>query len=324
MTTPQPKSQQAIAIVKRKDEISAQASEFAKSLPQTIPTDKFVRTMHTAIQLNPDLAIATLHSVMAGCLKAAADGLVIDNREATLTVYNVKKKDATGKETWVKEAVYVPMVTGIMKRVRNSGEVSRFNAFVVHENDTFKRTLGLDPTLIHEPNDDNPGKAKGAYAVCLYKDGALDYEYMTAAQILKIGGETKNANQYDPAKGKSYEEWWRKTVIRRLSKRLPMSSDLARVIEHVDEYYNATAVETVDKETGEIIESVTDKPKRTRKTGGAAAEKLAQAEAKHEGGQLPPAEQSNDAQAGGNIEDAEYEEIDNDNGQDDNLTDDVI
>lgn len=324
MTTPQPKSQQQIAIVKRKDEISASAAEFAKSLPQTIPTDKFVRTMHTAIQLNPDLAIATLHSVMAGCLKAAADGLVIDNREATLTVYNVKKKDAAGKETWVKEAVYVPMVTGIMKRVRNSGEVSRFNAFVVHENDIFKRTLGLDPTLTHEPNDENPGKAKGAYAVCLYKDGALDYEYMTAAQILKIGNETKNANQYDPAKGKSFEEWWRKTVIRRLSKRLPMSSDLARVIEHVDEYYKAAAVETVDKETGEIIEGAADKPKRTRKSSGAAADKLAQAEANSDAGQPSTTSASDDAQAGNNIEYAEYEEVDSGNGQDDNLTDDVI
>jgi len=320
MTTPTPKSTQAVAILKRKDEIAAQSSEFAKSLPATIPTDKFVRTMQTAIQLNPDLAIATLHSVMAGCLKAAADGLVIDNREATLTVYNVKKKDSTGKETWVKEAVYVPMVTGIMKRVRNSGEVSRFNAFVVHENDVFRRTLGLDPTLIHEPNDDNPGKAKGAYAVCLYKDGALDYEYMTAAQIMKIGNETKNAHQYDPGKGKSYEEWWRKTVIRRLSKRLPMSSDLARVIEHVDEYYKATAPEgeesLIDASTGEVLHTTKERKPRVKKEAGGAAEKLAQAEAA----------QATEEQQPSNAVDAEYEEVDQggDQGQGDDLTDDVI
>lgn len=320
MSNPTPKSAQAVAILKRKDEIAAQSSEFAKSLPATIPTDKFVRTMQTAIQLNPDLAIATLHSVMAGCLKAAADGLVIDNREATLTVYNVKKKDSTGKETWVKEAVYVPMVTGIMKRVRNSGEVSRFNAFVVHENDVFRRTLGLDPTLIHEPNDDNPGKAKGAYAVCLYKDGALDYEYMTAAQIMKIGNETKNANQYDPSKGKSYEEWWRKTVIRRLSKRLPMSSDLARVIEHVDEYYKATAPEgeesLIDASTGEVLHTTKERKPRAKKEAGAAAEKLAQAEAA----------QATEEQQPSNAVDAEYEELDQggEQGQGDDLTDDVI
>lgn len=321
MTTAAPKSQQALAIVKRKDEIAAASAEFAKTLPATIPTEKFVRTMQTAIQLNPDLAIATMHSVMAGCLKAAADGLVIDNREATLTVYNVKKKDAAGKEAWVKEAVYVPMVTGIMKRVRNSGEVSRFNAFVVHENDVFRRTLGLDPTLIHEPNDDNPGKAKGAYAVCLYKDGALDYEYMTAAQIMKIGNDTKNAHQYDPSKGKSYEEWWRKTVIRRLSKRLPMSSDLAQVIKHVDDYYEAVAPESsVDAETGEVIESnVAEKPKRSRKAAGAAAEKLAEATSSVSTEQAAPEQNSN-------VQEAQYEEVDQGEApwQDDNLADDVI
>lgn len=319
MTTTAPKSQQALAIVKRKDEIAAASAEFAKTLPATIPTEKFVRTMQTAIQLNPDLAIATMHSVMAGCLKAAADGLVIDNREATLTVYNVKKKDAAGKETWVKEAVYVPMVTGIMKRVRNSGEVSRFNAFVVHENDVFRRTLGLDPTLIHEPNDDNPGKAKGAYAVCLYKDGALDYEYMTAAQIMKIGNDTKNAHQYDPSKGKSYEEWWRKTVIRRLSKRLPMSSDLARVIEHVDEYYKATEADetTIDATTGEVVHQPKERKPRAKKEPGAAADKVAQAEA----AQATPRQEESS-----NTVDAEYEEVDQggDQGQGEDLTDDVI
>jgi len=342
--TQQPQQQKAAPaptlgqlVVKAKEEVGQLAAQFQRTLPPSIPADKFVRTVQTAIQMNPDIARATRDSIINACMKAAADGLVLDGREAVLNVYNVKKKDASGKETWVKEAVYIPMVTGIFKRVRNTGEISRFNAFVRHENDLFKRTLGLEPSLIHEPNDDNPGKAIGAYAVCLYKDGAVDYEYMTEAQIMHIGNSTKNKDQYDQTKGKNFEEWWRKTVIRRLSKRLPMSSDLQNVIQRVDELYEPE--EPIQTPGAEPEQPEQPKQKRTytKRTGGAAAK---MAEGAGETQQPLPMQQeqqpgaqtaSNEQQHApehdpetGEIMDADYEEVDEGRGHDDTLTDDVI
>ena len=118
-------------------------SDLKKMLPPSLPSDKFIRTVQTAITLNPDIAECDKNSVLASCMKAAADGLVLDGREATLTIYNTKQKDGTYK----KMAQYIPMVAGIIKRVRNSGEVSRLNAFVVYENDKFHVAYGLDMKL---------------------------------------------------------------------------------------------------------------------------------------------------------------------------------
>jgi recombination protein RecT len=174
-------------------------------------------------------------------------------------------------------AQYIPMVAGIIKRVRNSGEVARLNAFVRYENDDFHVAYGLEMSLRHEPNFENPGKPLGAYAVCLFKDGEVDFEYMSAAQIKAIGAQGKNAAQYDPGTGKNYGEWWRKTAIRRLSKRLPVNSDLASVIERIDDDYDfkpTGSAETPDADTGYDHDTGEVKEKLPAKARGSAAAKL--------------------------------------------------
>ena len=260
-------------VVQRKNEIQAQEAELKKMLPPSIPSDKFVRTVQTAITLNPDLAQADKNSVLTACMKAASDGLVLDGREAAQTIYNTKQKDGSYK----KMAQYIPMVAGIIKRVRNSGEVARLNAFVRYENDEFHVAYGLEMKLEHKPNFEDPGKPLGAYAVCLFKDGESDFEYMSAKQILNIAGQGKNAEQYDPAKGKNFGEWWRKTAIRRLSKRLPVDSDIARVVERIDDDFDFKPGgrdhgPLVD-EDGVVIEHP-EAEKPAGKTRGAAAAKL--------------------------------------------------
>src|SRR3954454_16240199 len=92
-------------VVKRKNEIAAMESDLKKMLPPSLPSDKFIRTVQTAIALNPDIAEADKSSVLGACMKAAADGLVLDGREAVLTVYNTKQKDGSYK----KVAQYLPM-----------------------------------------------------------------------------------------------------------------------------------------------------------------------------------------------------------------------
>jgi phage RecT family recombinase len=260
-----------LAVIQRKNEIQQQEAELRKMLPPSIPTDKFIRTVQTAITLNPDLAECDKNSVLTSCMKAASDGLVLDGREAALVTYNVKKKDGT----WGKSAQYIPMVAGIIKRVRNSGEVARLNAFVVHENDLFDVEFGLEMSLRHKPNFANPGNPMGAYAVCKFKDGETDFEFMSLKQIEGIRDRSKSKD-----KGPWQTDWSemaRKTVLRRLAKRLPVDSDLARVVERIDEDYDLKpagevvtpdADAVIDHETGEV------KDKPPAKARGSAAAKL--------------------------------------------------
>ena len=259
-----------LAVVKRKNEVQQQEGELRKMLPASIPSDKFVRTVQTAITLNPDLAEADKNSVLTACMKAASDGLVLDGREAALTIYNVKQKDGT----WKKVAQYIPMVAGIIKRVRNSGEVARLNAFVVYKNDLFHVSYGLEMSLKHEPNFTDPGEPLGAYAVCLFKDGQTDFEFMSLKQIEGIRERSKSKDS-GPWKT-DWSEMARKTAIRRLSKRLPVDSDMSRVVERIDEDYALTPagqVDTPHDADGVVLDhAAAEKP--ATKTRGAAASKL--------------------------------------------------
>ncbi len=259
-------------VVQRKNEIQSMEADLKKMLPPSLPSDKFIRTVQTAITLNPDIAECDKISVIAACMKAAADGLVLDGREAVLNIYNTKQKDGS----WKKSAQYIPMVAGIIKRVRNSGEVSRLNAFVVYERDVFHVTYGLEMSLKHEPNFDDPGRPIGAYAVCLFKDGEIDFEFMSLKQIEAVRERSK-AKDSGPWKT-DWSEMARKTVIRRLSKRLPVDSDIARVVERIDEDYDfkpSDKVATPHDEDGVVIENQEPaKPAKPANTKGAAAAKL--------------------------------------------------
>lgn len=256
-------------VLSRKNKLQSMQQEFQMALPPNVPAEKFVRTVLTAIQMNPQIAEATEQSVINSCMKAATDGLILDGREAALTIYNTNK-GTKEQPKWVKEAQYMPMVTGIIKRVRNSGEVSRFNAFVVHKNDKFTIRLGLEMTLEHEPNFNEPGEVIGAYAICRFSDGLDDFEFMPKREIEAIRARSKS-----PSKGPwqtDYEEMCKKTVMRRLSKRLPMSSDLRNVLQRVDDLYdmNDEPQTAIDTSTGEILEAQPAKRPYKKRAGAAA------------------------------------------------------
>ncbi len=195
--------------------------EFKKTLPAHVPPEKFVRVCVTAAQNNPDLLTADRTTLYGACMKCATDGLLPDGREAALVIFGGKVQ-------------YMPMVAGILKKVRNSGELASIAAHVVHKKDRFKFTLGDDEKIEHEtpPLDEERGEPIGAYAVALLKDGSRIREVMTLSEIEKVRAVSR-AGQGGP-----WKAWWgemaKKTVIRRLSKRLPMSTDLESVIHSED------------------------------------------------------------------------------------------
>lgn len=290
-------------VVQRKQDVQNLQPELQRMLPPSIPADKFVRTVQTAITLNPDIAQCDKQSVLAACMKAASDGLILDGREAVLNVFNVKVKKG-GQEVWEKRAQYMPMVTGVIKRVRNSGEVARLNAFVVHANDEFEVTYGLDMSLKHRPNFADPGHPIGAYAICRFKDGLDDFEFMTRAEIEDIRGRSKSKD-----KGPWVTDWKemaKKTVIRRLSKRLPMDSDLRNVVQRIDEDYEFEQPKNdtpqVDPETGEVTGPAAAAPAKKR---GGAASKLNPQPAE------PPAPEPREEPAAV-VTEAQYEDVDAD------------
>lgn len=207
----------------------AMTGQFKMALPAHISVEKFQRVAITAISQNADVLKGDKRTLFAACMKAAQDGLLPDGREAALTTFG-------------STVTYMPMVAGILKKVRNSGAVSTIHSAVVYERDRFRYWVDSEGQhLEHEPVlFGERGKALGAYAMAMTKDGDLYIEPLSMADIEKIRSVSR-AKDNGP-----WKTWWeemaKKSAIRRLSKKLPMSTDrddeLRRVIERDDELYD--------------------------------------------------------------------------------------
>lgn len=226
-----PAERKANPVAVIRENLTAMAPEFKAALPAHVPVEKFTRVAMTAIQNTPDLLDADRRSLFGACVRLAQDGLLPDGREAALVIFNTK--DKTGG--WTKKVQAMPMIAGVLKKVRQSGEVAKVSAQVVYENDVFVVRYGFDEDVEHSPPalDKPRGKAIGAYATAVLKDGSKLLEVMSLEEIDKVRNVSRSKD-----KG-PWSDWWsemaRKTVMRRLSKRLPMSTDLEEQIFQRDE-----------------------------------------------------------------------------------------
>jgi recombination protein RecT len=207
-------------------------AEIAKALPKDIEPDRFIRTVITSVQMNPKLLDADRRSLFAACMKSAQDGLRPDGREALLNIYKTKVKDGQG-EYWAEMVQFLPMVRGLLKCMRNSGEVASVDAAAVYEKDEFVFERGDEPRIIHKPylGADDPGEVIASYCIVKLKNGETHREVMSKRDIEKVRGASKAAN--GPGWTTWYDQFAIKSVIKRAVKLLPSSSDsLNRVIDH--------------------------------------------------------------------------------------------
>lgn len=194
-------------------------------LPENIEPEKFMRIVLMAVQKNPFLLSLNRDSLFTSCLSAAQDGLLLDGKEAALVPFK-------GTVT------YIPMVSGILKKVRNSGELATIMAEIVYDKDKFRYWTDSDGQHIeHEPNVfGERGKISGVYAIARTKHGDVYIEVMTETQVQAVKSCSKAKD--GPWQGPFADEMRRKTAIRRLAKRLPMDTVSERVIQRSDDLYD--------------------------------------------------------------------------------------
>ena len=198
--------------------------EFAKSLPPQITSQKFVRTAHSYLLQNMNLLNTDRRTLYDAFMKCAIDGLLPDGREAAIVAYGDK-------------AAYLPMVAGICKKVRQSGEIKTFNALIVHKNDEFKYWVDeMGEHFHHKINYEEPGDPILTYAYASTKDDGFYFEMMTEKQMDQIEKMSKTNKIW---KGPFRSEMKRKSAIKRLAKyRLPMSTDLERMVNADNELFH--------------------------------------------------------------------------------------
>ena len=212
-----------IAVVRT--ELSQMDGEFAAALPAHIPVERFRRVAMTAIQNNPDLVMkCDRRSMFRAFMQAAQDGLLPDGREGAVVPYNG-------------EAQWLPMIGGIRKKARNSGEIATWEVHAAYEHDAFDFELGDSPYVRHKPAAGERGELTWVYSVVTLKTGHKTIDIMSRHDVEKIRAKSRSRKGpwSDPT---FYPEMAKKTVARRHAKTLPMSTDLDDLIRRDDTLYD--------------------------------------------------------------------------------------
>lgn len=247
-------------------QLERRKDELKRALPTHIPPERFIRVVLTAVQLNADLLTCNRQSLWNSCMRAAQDGLLPDGREGVILPYRDNNDRSPTKGQQISQ--WQPMVQGLLKRFRNSGQFKSITANIVRDGDEFK--YWIDETgehLLHEPSSET-GKAIKVYAVATTTGGGTMIKVMTVAEV------EKRRNVSRAKDGPMWREWWdeaaMKTVLRNLHKRLPTSSDLDDLIRRDEALYTF------------------DSAAETRSTGGLRAADVAGSLEQFGGSEAPP------------------------------------
>jgi recombination protein RecT len=219
--------------------------EIQKACPANITAEYLIRVTKTAILDNPEILRASPESICRAVTHAAQLGLSVDPHmaEGYLVPYGQECKYMTGYQ-------------GLIALALRSEKVESVFAQVVYANDKFTFRWGNYPTIEHEPAAGDRGAPLGAWALAFLKGADKPLmDYMSKPDILKIKGRSKAANN-GPWKTDEME-MWRKTVVRRLSKYLPKSRELASAFSHeveLDDIVAATEQRPAVRQPQRVVE----------------------------------------------------------------------
>lgn len=208
-----------------RETIESMAEPFARSLPSHIKPEKFQNVVLTAVFTDPGLLNADRASLLDAAMKAAQDGLLPDKREGAFVLFG-------NKVTWL------PMIGGILKRVQQSGEIKMITARVVYGGDHFRTWIDdAGEHVEYEPGEDQDQSIiRRVFAMATTKEGAVYVEPLSAKDIEKIRNVSRAKNSGP------WKDWWeemaKKSAIRRLAKRLPLSVELHDLIQRDNELYD--------------------------------------------------------------------------------------
>jgi len=216
-------------------ELDQRSDIIASMLPTTVTPARFKNTVIAAIRQDPAILSASIRSIMSAVIRAAQDGLVPDGREGHIAVYNTNVAKRGEPERWEKRAQWNPMAYGLRKRLRELDGIIA-NSEVVHMNDHFLWEQGDTPRIEHKPAPLGTDRGKMIGAYCIYKreDGTiLHREVMDREAIEKTREQSKAKDSLMWTKFVS--EGYRKAVLRRGIKTVPVSDQMREIIRRDDE-----------------------------------------------------------------------------------------
>lgn len=181
-----------------------------EALPQDFNKARFVQNALALLNDNPSLQKYSQPQLMAGLLKGAYLGLDFYSKECYLIPYGDQlnyQTDYRGAKKLAKKYSIRP--------------IKDIYAKLVHDGDEFEEVIvNGEQGINFKPKPFNDGKIIGAFAVCLYADGGMQYDTMSLADLENTRKSSKASNS--PAWKNFTGEMYKKTVLHRLCKHIEL------------------------------------------------------------------------------------------------------
>lgn len=199
--------------------------EIARALPAHMSPDRMIRVAVTTMLRVPKLAKCDQGSFFNAMLTLSQLGLEPDGRNAHLIPFENRKAG-------IVECQLIIDYKGLVKLIMQTGQVSRIHADVVREEDEFDYDRGT--VTKHKPNFRAArGKVYAVYCIITMKDGTEKCEVMTRDDVEAIRKRSKSGSNGPWVT--DWDEMAKKTVFRRASKWVPISSEQVAMALEVDD-----------------------------------------------------------------------------------------
>ena len=241
--------------------ITARKDEIAKALPSAMTPERFTRIVLTAVSKTPALAECTPESFLGAMMTAAQLGLEPNTPlgQAYLIPYKNNRKG-------VVECQFQLGYEGMIQLAYKSEQITKVDAKIIYENDEFFCEYGTGSKLSHQPALRDRGQVIGYYALFETKAGGHVFEVSGVDEIREHAQRfSQSYEKEDSPWRKHFDEMAKKTILKRILKYAPLSSDFAKAIandESVRVDFSAdipvteeipTYGSVIDETTGEIL-----------------------------------------------------------------------
>jgi recombination protein RecT len=198
-------------------------------VPQHVTTDRMLASLLTAVNRNPDLQKCSPVSLIRETIRGAQMGFDVSGIGGKFYLVPFWN-GAVGQH----EAQGITGYRGLEELARRTGQIAAIWSREVYQHEDFAYEDGMIQSIRHVPQGpkDENDQPVGAYAVALWANGFRQGEVMNKVQLEKIRQMSKLP---DGLMWKNHRaEAYRKTVTRRLCKRLPDSIELLTQLDNED------------------------------------------------------------------------------------------
>jgi len=226
----------------------------ADALPSEFNKTRFVQNAIALLNDNDTLIEYNKEhgskNILAGLIKGAFLNLDFYSSEAYLVPYGKKLQ-------------FMPSYRGMVKLLQKYSirPIKNIYAKVVRTGDQFtEKIVDGQPTIDFLPLPFNDAEIIGAFAVCEFQDGGMQYDVMSRKALDQTRSASRSKNS--PA-WKFEEEMYKKTVLRRLCKHIQIDFDSPEQLRYFNEesqidntnkQHKSASLNTLLVEEGEVID----------------------------------------------------------------------